>query len=98
AREDSAVAAIFEGDRHLDASEMTQAQQWYQQAIRYAPEYPVGYECLGDLTYNQGRGDIRQADNYWQRAIELYTKQASSPDEPTRTKAEADRERTEHKA
>jgi Tfp pilus assembly protein PilF len=76
ARENSAIAAINEGMRHLRAGRYVDAGRWFQNARQYDPNYPGSYDPLAQLAYNQGQGDMDRADVLWQKAIDLWSRRS----------------------
>lgn len=64
---------------HYDRSDerLERARQAAERALRLHPGLPESYYALGMFTY-QGRGDLHQAQGYFERALELQPNHANS--------------------
>ncbi len=65
------LAHFFAAGYYKEQGLFDRAVQQYQMAVKYNPDFAIGHLFLGDLLYK--RGDLNQAAEHYQRAVDLDT-------------------------
>lgn len=69
AAQQRAEALKDEGNRHLAANALDDAERYYKDALRECPDYAPALNNLGQVSLRRGRSDEARA--YWQRALAI---------------------------